>query len=586
MLRIAKSFPFFATQDENSPQSYICPTNGFSISVPTRHGLDNYHGPGMVFQGQLNLQLVKAIPSPCLLRVVFTCHSTIPDSTPASPTSESSHTSSHHSAGIIKGQNIFEVEHILVQDQPLQIKRHTFLFNIKFPRVNFPASMTDGDRALLYSIHSELTFDLTPGDPASEATLLSPPVHLKYLPLIPTCIPQFPVIEMSQVTEPVSNKVLVKASLESPQRGVCPGESLPLSLTITNSSDTDLTTIHVSLVRVITYPSTHCSTPTGTPPLDPEPVTVHSESIPIVQTVNKNTNWMESIEFKVPSNLGLIPTTNKVITPLYKVDYYISVSVPIASRSSGLASWFTPTVRAPPPVDISLIRGTTGASGSEQQPQQTRLSMRKPSIDKVIKVNLHMDRITNLNSSMKWPSLIQLPLIPVIIGTVPYHITEKQLRWPIPSYLDVMDRPRFVRDRFEKEMMQHLESLETLIVAGEEDEREIDEIIQAARKSASSGESDEEEQRANARIPMRFRNGSQPRQREPSLPSMGLDTPPPSPPTNSSMDGAHGRPGVHTLPRVGRRSMSPKASGLGKGLLLEMHQSKVQQQMQSELAGI
>lgn len=134
--------------------------------------------------------------------------------------------------------------------------------------------------------------------------------------------------------------------------------------------------------------------------------------------------------------------------------------------------------------------------------------------------------------------------------------------------------------------MQHLESLETLIVAGEEDEREIDEIIQAARKSASSGESDEEEQRANARIPMRFRNGSQPRQREPSLPSMGLDTPPPSPPTNSSMDGAHGRPGVHTLPRVGRRSMSPKASGLGKGLLLEMHQSKVQQQMQSELAGI
>ncbi|KAF9150289.1 hypothetical protein BG015_007911 [Linnemannia schmuckeri] len=567
MLRIAKSLPFFAAQDENSPQSYICPTNGFSISVPTRHGLDNYHGPGMIFQGQLNLQLVKAIQSPCLLRVVFTCHSTIPDSTPASPTSESSHTSSNHSSSIIKGQNVFEVEHILVQDQPLQIKRHTFMFNIKFPRVNFPASMTDGDRALLYSIHSELTFDLTPGDPASEATLLSSPVHLKYLPLVPTCIPQLPIIEMAQVTEPVSNRVLVKACLESPQRGVCPGESLPLSLTITNSSDTDLTTIHISLVRVITYPSTHCSTLTGTPPLDPEPVTVHSESMPITQIVNKNSNWMESIEFKVPSNLGLVPTTNKVITPLYKVDYYLSVSVPIASRSSGLASWFTPAVKAPPPVDISLIRsptGTTGSTGSavggEQQPLQTRLGTRKPSIEKVIKVNLHMDRITNLSSTMKWPSLIH--------------------------YLDVMDRPRFVRDRFEEEMMQHLESLETLIVAGEEDEREIDEIIQAARKSASSGESDEEEQRANARIPMRFRSGSQPRQREPSLPSMGLDTPPPSPPTNSSMDRAHGRPGAHTLPRVGRRSMSPKASGLGKGLLLEMHQSKIQQQIQSELAGI
>ncbi|KAK3842104.1 MAG: hypothetical protein J3R72DRAFT_443647 [Linnemannia gamsii] len=592
MLRIAKSLPFFAAQDENSPQSYICPSNGFFISVPTRHGLDNYHGPGMVFQGQLNLQLVKAIPAPCLLRVVFTCHTTIPDLTPTSPTSESSHTSavssSNHS---IKGQSLFEVEHILVQDQSLPIKRHTFMFNIKFPRVNFPASMTDGDRTLLYSIHSELTFDLTPGDPASETSVLSPPVHLKYLPLVPTCIPHFPVIEMAQVTEPVTNKVLVKASLESPQRGVCPGESLPLSLTITNSSEMDLTSVHLSLVRVITYPSMHCSTPPSTPPLEPEPVTVHSETVPIAQTINKNTNWMESIQFKVPSTLGLIPTTNKVITPLYKVDYYLSVSVPIASRSSGLASWFTPAVKAPPPVDISLIRGTAGTSGiaggDQQQPQQTRLGSRKPSIDKVIKANLHMDRITNLHSSMKWPSLIQLPPIPIIIGTVPYHITERQLRWPIPNYLDVMDRPRFVRDRFEEEMMQHLESLETLIVAGEEDEKEIEDIIEAARKSASSGESDEEEQRANARIPMRFRNGSQSRQREPSLPSMGLDTPPPSPPTNSTMDRTHGRPGVnHTLPRAGRRSMSPKASGLGKGLLLEMHQTKVQQQIQSELSGL
>ncbi|KAF9924680.1 hypothetical protein FBU30_005399 [Linnemannia zychae] len=594
MLRIAKSLPFFATQDENSAQSYICPTNGFSISVPTRHGLDSYYGPGMIFQGQLNLQLIKAIQSPCLLRVVFSCHSTIPDSTPASPTSESSRTSavpSHHSGSNSsihnKGQSIFEIEHVLVQDQPLQIKRHTFMFNIKFPRVNFPASMTDGDRSLLYTIHAELIFDLTPDDPASETSLLSTPVHLKYLPIVPTCIPQFPVIEMAQVTEPISNRVLVKACLESPQRGVCPGETLPLSLAITNSSETDLTTIHLSLVRVITYPSLHFPSPTTTTPTQTtEPVTVHSITLPVAQTINKNTNWMESIEFKVPSNIGLIPTTNRVITPLYKVDYYLSVSVPIASRSSGLASWFTPAIKAPPPVDISLIRGSTGTTGSEQQPLQPRLGSRKPSIEKVIKANLHMDRITNLHSSMKWPSLIQLPLIPVIIGTVPFQITEKQLRWPIPSYLDVMDRPRFVRDRFEEEMIQHLESLETLIVAGEEDEQEIDEIIEAARKSASSGESDEEEQRANARIPMRFRNGSQPRQRKPSVPSMGLDTPPPSPPTNSSMDRVHGRPGAHTLPRVGRRSMSPKASGLGKGLLLEMHQSKVQQQIQSELAGI
>ncbi|KAG0217053.1 hypothetical protein BGX33_011578 [Mortierella sp. NVP41] len=600
MLRIAKSLPFFATQDENPALPYITPTNGFVISVPTRHGLDNYHGPGMVFQGQLNLQLVKNIESPCFLRVIFACHSTIPDSTPTSPTSDSSHTSAlSNNSNTNKGHNIFEIEHILVQDQPLTIKRHTFMFNIKFPRVNFPASMTDGDRSLLYTLHAELSFDLTLGDPSTEATLLSPPVHLKYLPLVPTCIPQFPVIEMAQVTEPVSNKVLVKAALESPQRGVCPGETLPLSLTITNSSETDLTSIHISLVRVITYPAQCSSSAAALPPAltysqDPEPVTVHSVTIPITQTINKNSTWMESIELQVPSTLGLIPTTNKVITPLYKVDYYLSVSVPIASRSTGLASWFTPAVKAPPPVDISLIRGSAGTSGiaalptdstptTGGEPQQTRMGSRKPSIEKVIKANLHLDRITSLQSNMKWPTLIQLPLIPVIIGTVPYDVTEKQLRWPIPNYLDVMDRPRFIRDRFEEEMMQHLESLETLIVAEEEDEREIDEIIEAARKSASSGESDEEEQRANARIPMRFRNGSQPRrERKPSLPTNALDTPPPSPPTNSSMDR-----GVHTLPRSGgRRSMSPKAGGLGKGLLLEMHQSKVQQQMQSELAGI
>ncbi|KAF9171767.1 hypothetical protein BGX20_006961 [Mortierella sp. AD010] len=481
-------------------------------------------------------------------------------------------------------QVIFETEHILIQDEPIQVKRHTFMFNIKFPRVNLPPSMMDGDRSVVYSVHGELIFQTTPGDISTQSTLLSPKVHLKYLPLIPTSIPHYPVIEMTQVMDPYTNQLLFKTVIESPQRGVCLGESLPLSLTITNSSETELQSIHLSLVRVISYPpaSTASLTSNNNNNISQaitDPVTVHTATIPISNTSNKNTTWLETIQFKVPTNLGLVPTTNKVITPLYKVDYYISVSIPVASRSSGLASWFTPAVKGPPPVDISLVRTAAGATGTgnenENDSLNPRIGTRKNSIDKFIKANLQLDRITTLNSTMKWPTLIQLPLIPVIIGTVPYSISEKQLRWPIPNYSDVEDRPRFIRDRFEEEMIQHLESLETLI-AEEEDEQHIEDLVQAARKSASSEESEGDDQRARSRVPERFRDGGAQSRRKSSLSYSGLDTPPPSPPSTSPMSAG-------TLPRVGRRSMSPKASRLSKELLLEMHHSRIQQNIHAGL---
>ncbi|KAI7823505.1 hypothetical protein BC939DRAFT_451204 [Gamsiella multidivaricata] len=644
MLRLAKALPFFNTSEDALARSFITPTNGFYISVPTRCSLDNYHGPGTVFQGQLNLQLTKPIRAPCRLRVIFSCLHTIPmcdfdsSSQPSSSTSLTEVRVSSDSSSKGQGNNtprtgphqhsLFEIEHTLVEDEPLHPKRHTFMFNIKFPRVNLPASMTvsllstdkqgccvlqtlssihpyqhchfistkkilleDGDRFVVYSLHAELSFQTTPDDPSTQAMLSSPAVHLKYLPLIPTSIPHFPVIEMAQVMDPYSNRPLVKASLESPQRGVCPGESLPLSLTITNSSETDLVSIHLGLVRVISYPASSSSPSTTSSVLTAEPTTVHTVTLPVSQTVNKDSTWIESVQFKVPSNLGLIPTTNKVITPLYKVDYYLSVSLPIASRGSGLASWFTPSVRNPPPVDISLIRNATGSTGAESGTEtgnatendntNSRAGPRKTSVDKIIKANLHIDRIPTLTSTLKWPTLVQLPIVPVIVGTVPYSVTERQLRWPIPNYLDVMDRPRFVRDKFEEEMMQHLKSLETLIVE-EEDENDIENIIQeAVRKSASSGESDEDDSHSS-RVPARFRDGGggggQSR-RKGSLSTSGLGTPPPSPPSTSPM-------AIHTLPRVGRRSMSPKSRGLSKELLLEMHHSKVQQSLQAGLQSI
>ncbi|KAG0209382.1 hypothetical protein BGX28_010370 [Mortierella sp. GBA30] len=620
MLRL-KAFPFFQTSDDNNTlaQSFLASTNAFNISVPTRHGLDNYHGPGTVFQGQLNLQLVKPICGPCRLRVVFRgLHTMLEQTTTPSLDSDRTRQSSDstgqgqpHGMRPQRQHSIFEIENVLVMDGPMQVKRHTFMFNIKFPRVNLPASMIDGERSMVYAVHAELDFLTNPDDALTQTQLTSPAVHLKYLPLVPTCIPHYPVIEMAQVMDPYSSRVLFKAAVESPQRGVCPGESLPLSLSITNASETELQTIHLSLVRVITYPSSSPSASQPPPPTDP--ITVHSITIPVSKIPNKNSTWMETLEFKVPTNLGLVPTTNKVITPLYKVDYYLSIALPVASRSTGLASWFTPSVKGPPPVDISLVHNATGApytgtgtratagggtptTSAENALNNTlRGDPRKLSSDKKIMTNLHVDRIATVNATMKWPTLIQLPLVSVIIGTVPYSVTERQLRWPVPNYLDVIDRPCFIRDRFEEEMMQQLESLETLIVEEDVDEQEIESIVQAAKStgSTSSSESDEEGQQ---RIPARFRNdrsrsraGHGRPVRGPSS-SSGLGTPPPSPPMSSSMAIVEGRPGGHnnhnTLPRIGRRSMSPKFSGLSKELLLEMHHSKIQQTMQEGLQDI
>ncbi|KAF9201725.1 hypothetical protein BGZ49_008063 [Haplosporangium sp. Z 27] len=589
MLRLSKFSFFGGTPEDALAQAFLVPTNGFNISSPTRHGLDNYNGPGTLFQGQLNLQLAKTITGPCCLRVVFSCSYTIPSSESLQNAETRLNSYSQDQKRGIQ-QALFEIDHILIKDEPMQIKRHTFMFNIKFPRVNFPASMMDGDLSVVFKLHGELTFQTIPGDTSTQSILLSPNVYLKYLPLVPTSIPHYPVTEMTEVMDMSTNQPLFKAVLESSQRGVCLGESLSLSLSITNFSDIELQSIHLSLVRVITYPTALASVTSNNDPscisaLTTDPVTVYTEIIPISKSPNKNASWLELIHFKAHSNLGLIPTTNKVITPLYKVDYYISISLPVSGRNmSSLASWFTPSVKIPP-IDISLVHtaaGTTGTStgvGTESGSDYSnlRIGSRKNSVEKNPKANTL--------TALKWPSLIQLPLIPVIIGTVSHNIPEKQLRWPIPSYLDVEDRPRFIRDRFEEEMMQHLESLETLI-AEEEDEQHIEDLVQAAKMSAFF--ENEDDQRSRSKIPARFRNSGAKSRRKESLSSSGLDTPPPSPPLSShaSISENTARTGIHSLPRISRRSMSPKAGGLSKELLLEMHHSKVQQSLHAGLQDI
>lgn len=156
MLRLTKSFPFFQAQEESLASTFIAPSNGYNISVPTRNGLDHYYGPGTIFQGQLNLQLLKPIKGPCRLRVILACTQTIGDiasstttstspgedrSSPrASQSSETSSTGSHKHSQYPPPRTVFAVEHILLQDMAMAIKRHTFLFTVKFPMCNFPPS--------------------------------------------------------------------------------------------------------------------------------------------------------------------------------------------------------------------------------------------------------------------------------------------------------------------------------------------------------------------------------------------------------------------------------------------------------------
>ncbi|KAG0269164.1 hypothetical protein DFQ27_004560 [Actinomortierella ambigua] len=566
---------------------------------------------------------------------------------------------------------LFEIEQILLEDQDMAVKRHLFMFSIKLPMCNFPPSFQDRDRSVIYSVQSDLTFMTHPEDPATRVTIQASPVQIKYVPMVPSSMVQFPVIEMGQGLEPNTNKALYKVTVESEQRGASPGESVPFRLTMVNSSPTDLYSFQVALVRTMTFYPEYANRSGATAPssgtpisqYSPESTIVDSTTIPISLMPNKGQTWAETIHYTIPNDSSLIPTTNKYVTPLFKIDYYIAISLPVYSKSAGLGSWFTQGFKAPPPLDLSQVpasmspplsassttstnttaaaTGTTigGASGGWQEvslsdnnnnngnsnssnnnhQQQHRRSHSDHRLSKLSLQSVTADRVATINTSGKFPTLIQLPLIPFIVGTVPSVITERQLRWPIPGYQDVTAQPCFIRDKFEEEMHRQLERMENLMM--EEDDINVEDLVKAAQinKSDSSGSDEDEHQQRESggvasatgsatspsssrtsaqrhadRVPARFRSG------------MGLKTPPPSPPSSSpppldnlvgamasmrtgtagSGGGSSGGHGTsQTLPRsAGRpqRSMSPKAGGgLSKEVLLEMHHKAQQQQYAS-----
>jgi hypothetical protein len=185
--------------------------------------------------------------------------------------------------------------------------------------------------------------------------------------------------------------------------------------------------------------------------------------------------------------------------------------------------------------------------------------------------------------------------------------------------MEVEDRPTFVRDRFEEEMIQQLSSLESLVMDdGDDDDLDIELLVEEAcrrrrrRDSSSSEDSDvdeddeneEDEEEEDSRVPARFRKPY----RNSSLPtpsSSGLSTPPPSPPylakamSEGSMmvqsmrerpfarniaisNHSNAPPSIAAVAALGGRlpmssALGPKACGLSKDLLMDLHQSQGQQ---------
>lgn len=202
-----------------------------------------------------------------------------------------------------------------------------------------------------------------------------------------------------------------------------------------------------------------------------------------------------------------------------------------------------------------------------------------------------------------------------MLTSVPSYADGRKSR-PIPHHMEVEDRPTFVRDRFEEEMIQQLSRLESLVLDdGDDNDLDIDLLVEEAcrrqsRRDAGSsedsdGDEDDDEEEGeveeDSRVPARFRKPY----RNSSLPTppsnSGLGTPPPSPPylakamsddsmmvqtirerpfaRNMAFNNLNGAqpPSIATVAALGGRStLGPKACGLSKDLLMDLHQSKGQ----------
>ncbi|KAK3844788.1 MAG: hypothetical protein J3R72DRAFT_437121 [Linnemannia gamsii] len=666
-----RTMRFFSKHSSaNIAASYLAP-NGLSLSVATtKNRQPRRYGPGTVLHGQVNLTLSKPILRPCLLRVVFSCISTL-DSTTAEAEDLSS-------TPLAPSTTLFEVEHLLIDNQTLPAcGRHAPLhFCIKLPLCNYPPSMEEGDRSVKYTLQTILSFDadLANGSIVKTSTS-STPVNILYVPHVSYAAAMVgsggvggghqtrPVVANAAAVATASYRPsagsaplhethghltvdsrssaegfkTINASIQS-KTSVCIGDHASMVLKVENNSDITLQAIRLALVRQISFPS-HSGSPKVADNLAssshsvytsfPNPIstTVHTATIPVAKVSNRNSTWTQQLQFRIPSHLNLLPSINQSITPLLNVEYFIVPSLPIPQRQGGFVSRLAASTRKRPSLDLSIFHSHASSSSGSRANESTHhlLSTSPPS-------SFDMQA-----SSSKSPTDLQIAPIPITLTSVPAFSDGRKCSRPIPHHLEVEDRPTFVRDRFEEEMIKQLSSLESLVMDdGDDDDLDIDLLVEEAcrrrsrhrRDGSSSEDSDdaveeedvdeedeEDDPRFMSRVPPRFRQPY----RLSSLPitamgnSSGLGTPPPSPPyhlvkamsdesmmmvqtmrersvtrnratSNPITNAAAALPSIAAASialggRGGRRStLGPQScGGLSKDLLMDLHQSKEQQ---------
>ncbi|KAI8363543.1 hypothetical protein B0O80DRAFT_421261 [Mortierella sp. GBAus27b] len=263
----------------------------------------------------------------------------------------------------------------------------------------------------------------------------------------------------------------IDASIQS-RTGVC---------LATNNTDVDLRAIHLALIRTVSHATGLAPASTASHSRaqeytysSPESTTIHTATVPIAR-VNAHLSWSQQLQFRLPFNLSLLPTIDQSVTPLFKIDYYVLVSIPIPHRHTGFVKRLTAGSRK-----RSMPNLTTQPSASS--PSQTDAHHSSPS----------RSPPSTAHGSHKNPSALQFTPIPIIIGTTSSNTYYRDLSWPMPNYLEVADRPAFVRDRFEEEMMQHFSSMEGLLTE-EDDGDDMSSLGNTAETNSSLAESDDDD---------------------------------------------------------------------------------------------
>ncbi|KAG0204183.1 hypothetical protein BGX33_008664 [Mortierella sp. NVP41] len=637
---------FFSKQSPaNIAATYLAPPNGLSISLATtRNGHQRRYGPGTIIHGQVNLILTKPILRPCQLRVVFTCTSTIEQEQQQDGTSSTI---------------LFEVDHLLIDNQTLPScgRQAPLHFCIKLPLCNYPPSMEEGDRSVSYTLQAVLSFEADLGTNNGSTTTVhtstsSPAVKILYVPHVSHAAAAALVTtnggsSSSQQSRPVvvanaaavatnscrwtegsssssnapvhetSGSLMVDSRSSSGLKAInasVQSDHAAMILRVENNSDITLQAVRLALVRQISFPSSSSSnfhavpgSVNSTSYTNPISTTVHAATIPVAKVSNRDSTWSQQLQFRVPSNLNLLPSINKSITPLLKVDYFIVLSIPIPQRQGGFVSRLTSSARKRSSIDLSIFHSRSSSLPSPSMNETTHLFSTSPPA-----------ATFDAQTAFKTPTVLQLAPIPITLTSVPSYTDGRKYSRPIPHHLEVEDRPTFVRDRFEEEMIQQLSSLESLVMDnGDDDDLDIDLLVEEARRrrlrrsgsDGSSEDSDEDDEegeeeddpRMVSRVPARFRQPY----RNSSLPisSSGLDTPPPSPPylakamsddammiqtmrersfaRNMAISNSNSPPNTSAGGGLGlvlgRSTLGSKSCGLSKDLLMDLHQSRGQQ---------